>query len=236
LGDTGPTREAAAFMLAKLFSRADMQTDRMVAFLKWANAAMRNPSSTSALTSASSSSTAADIKSNGAVILSGTGGAHNIFLVTGLFHVLSYLFKFAHRDALLPKIDIIYDTIMKDRPWMAGSSATASAAASSNARSGLLRRLTMKLAQRMALTYLKPVVAPWRYQRGHRSLLANLNKTTTITTTAATGTAGSLGATIPVNANAAATAATAVESNDDVLEQVAEVVDLLKEGLGDKVL
>lgn len=36
------------------------------------------------------------------------------------------------------------------------------------AQSGLLRKLTVKLAQRIGLIYLKPTVAKWRYQRGAR--------------------------------------------------------------------
>ena len=31
---------------------------------------------------------------------------------------------------------------------------------------GLLRKLSVKLAQRVGLVHLKPAVAPWRYQRG----------------------------------------------------------------------
>jgi hypothetical protein len=36
----------------------------------------------------------------------------------------------------------------------------------STIRSGGQRKLTIKLAQRIALTYLKPRLASWRYQRG----------------------------------------------------------------------
>nr|XP_055174280.1 tubulin-specific chaperone D-like [Nyctereutes procyonoides] len=38
----------------------------------------------------------------------------------------------------------------------------------------LLRKLGVKLVQRLGLTFLKPRVAKWRYQRGCRSLAANL--------------------------------------------------------------
>ncbi|TKC39288.1 hypothetical protein EI555_004091, partial [Monodon monoceros] len=38
----------------------------------------------------------------------------------------------------------------------------------------LLRKLGVKLVQRLGLTFLKPQVAKWRYQRGCRSLVAGL--------------------------------------------------------------
>ncbi|XP_030891651.1 tubulin-specific chaperone D [Leptonychotes weddellii] len=40
----------------------------------------------------------------------------------------------------------------------------------------LLRKLGVKLVQRLGLTFLKPRVAKWRYQRGCRSLAANLQR------------------------------------------------------------
>ncbi|NXO63273.1 TBCD protein, partial [Phainopepla nitens] len=38
----------------------------------------------------------------------------------------------------------------------------------------VLRKLGMKLVQRLGMTFVKPKVAKWRYQRGRRSLAANL--------------------------------------------------------------
>uniref|UniRef100_A0A8C5E7Q7 Tubulin-specific chaperone D n=1 Tax=Gouania willdenowi TaxID=441366 RepID=A0A8C5E7Q7_GOUWI len=43
--------------------------------------------------------------------------------------------------------------------------------------SELLRKLIVKLSQRLGLTFLKPRLADWRYQRGSRSLAANLAMT-----------------------------------------------------------
>ena len=40
---------------------------------------------------------------------------------------------------------------------------------------GLLRKLAVKLCQRIGLTFLPPRVALWRYQRGNRSLELNLS-------------------------------------------------------------
>ncbi|CAB1350256.1 unnamed protein product, partial [Coregonus sp. 'balchen'] len=40
----------------------------------------------------------------------------------------------------------------------------------------MLRKLGVKLIQRLGLTFLKPRLAKWRYQRGSRSLAANLSQ------------------------------------------------------------
>ena len=41
----------------------------------------------------------------------------------------------------------------------------------------LVRKLAVKLVQRLGLVFLPPRIAPWRYQRGFRSLLAGLQPT-----------------------------------------------------------
>uniref|UniRef100_A0A8C9YCU9 Tubulin-specific chaperone D n=1 Tax=Sander lucioperca TaxID=283035 RepID=A0A8C9YCU9_SANLU len=55
----------------------------------------------------------------------------------------------------------------------------------SESSQAMLRKLGVKLIQRLGLTFLKPRLATWRYQRGSRSLAANLSMSQS-TTVAAT--------------------------------------------------
>uniref|UniRef100_A0A672ZPE7 Tubulin-specific chaperone D n=1 Tax=Sphaeramia orbicularis TaxID=375764 RepID=A0A672ZPE7_9TELE len=55
----------------------------------------------------------------------------------------------------------------------------------SDSSQAMLRKLGVKLIQRLGLTFLKPRLAAWRYQRGSRSLAANLSMSQTTAVTAA---------------------------------------------------
>uniref|UniRef100_A0A6I8PQA5 Tubulin-specific chaperone D n=1 Tax=Ornithorhynchus anatinus TaxID=9258 RepID=A0A6I8PQA5_ORNAN len=81
----------------------------------------------------------------------------------------------------------------------------------------LLRKLGVKLVQRLGLTFLKPKVAMWRYQRGCRSLAANLQLS-------------SKGNKPPSMGNVAANS----EEDYDVPEEVENVIGQLLVGLKDK--
>uniref|UniRef100_A0A6I8NS93 Tubulin-specific chaperone D n=1 Tax=Ornithorhynchus anatinus TaxID=9258 RepID=A0A6I8NS93_ORNAN len=81
----------------------------------------------------------------------------------------------------------------------------------------LLRKLGVKLVQRLGLTFLKPKVAMWRYQRGCRSLAANLQLS-------------SKGNKPPSMGNVAANS----EEDYDVPEEVENVIEQLLVGLKDK--
>ncbi|XP_047100592.1 tubulin-specific chaperone D [Schistocerca piceifrons] len=103
--------------------------------------------------------------------------------------------------------------------------------------SEIVRRYAIKIMQRIGLTFLKPRVAKWRYNRGSRSLAANLS----VTRTTASGdiggrTANGAPATIPVMPQHQQPVVAAPEDDDDdveVPEEVEEVIEELMQGLRD---
>ncbi|XP_075418553.1 tubulin-specific chaperone D isoform X2 [Tenrec ecaudatus] len=83
-----------------------------------------------------------------------------IITMDGVLQALAQIFKHGKRDDCLPYASTVLKCLSDCR--LAESNQT------------VLRKLGVKLAQRLGLTFLKPKVAKWRYQRGHRSLAANL--------------------------------------------------------------
>ena len=89
-----------------------------------------------------------------------------MFAVSGILQTLTEILKAGHREDLLPRVDIIFDPILKSEiknKFMA--------------RSTNLRKYRVQIAQRIGLVFLKPKVVKWRYQRGFRSLQQNLGGT-----------------------------------------------------------
>lgn len=80
----------------------------------------------------------------------------------------------------------------------------------------------MKMYQRLGLSFLKPKVAPWRYNRGHRSLIDNL-KSSGSTSSSAT----SSDAQRPLSDE---------DDDSDVPEEIEPLVGILLNGLRDKVI
>ena len=97
------------------------------------------------------------------VLETGTEDGADQFTITGVLLSLVEIFKRGTRSQLLEHTDIIFD-ITLDLVHTVG------------ATSSLLRKLLMKLIQRIGLQFLPPKIPTWRYQRGHRSLLVNLQQ------------------------------------------------------------
>uniref|UniRef100_A0A8C3SV97 Tubulin-specific chaperone D n=1 Tax=Chelydra serpentina TaxID=8475 RepID=A0A8C3SV97_CHESE len=125
-------------------------------------------------------------------------------------------------DGMLQALVNTVDTI-KDNPWKLMPSTVLECLDNcklSESNQTLLRKLGVKLVQRLGLTFLKPKVAKWRYQRGCRSLAANLQ----------------FSAQVPVAQNlvAAAVTAAADEEEYDIPGEVENVIEQLLIGLKDK--
>jgi hypothetical protein len=125
------------------------------------------------------------------------------FLLIGVLSTLTSIFKRGKRQELLELIPLIFKDLINIQ-----------------ANSVTRQKLLIKLIQRIGLTFLKPRVAPWRYQRGFRSLLQNLEKQPqqAINTTAAAS---------PKEED--------VEEDIDIPEEIEEIIDYLLKGLKDKV-
>ncbi|EDO35005.1 predicted protein, partial [Nematostella vectensis] len=80
--------------------------------------------------------------------------------LTGLMTSLALLLKHGKREDLLPYAPVVLKQI--------GSCGI------KDINNTVLRKLNVKLVQRLGLTFMKPRLASWRYQRGSRSLVSNL--------------------------------------------------------------
>ncbi|XP_022608201.1 tubulin-specific chaperone D isoform X3 [Seriola dumerili] len=95
----------------------------------------------------------------------------DIIVLDGALQSLAKLFKHGKRDDLLQYAPTILQCL--EQKHLSESS------------QAMLRKLGVKLIQRLGLTFLKPRLAAWRYQRGSRSLAANLSMSQSATTSEA---------------------------------------------------
>ncbi len=72
-----------------------------------------------------------------------------------MYQSLSHLFKCLPRAALVPHVNVVCAAV--------SDAASATASVASNM---LVRKLKIKLLQRVALTYMPPCETSWRYQMG----------------------------------------------------------------------
>uniref|UniRef100_A0A667WI41 Tubulin-specific chaperone D n=1 Tax=Myripristis murdjan TaxID=586833 RepID=A0A667WI41_9TELE len=84
----------------------------------------------------------------------------DIVVLDGALQSLAQLFKHGKREDLLQYAPTVLQCLEQKRI--------------SESSQAMLRKLGVKLIQRLGLTFLKPRLAKWRYQRGSRSLAANL--------------------------------------------------------------
>ncbi|MBN3314189.1 TBCD protein, partial [Atractosteus spatula] len=124
-------------------------------------------------------------------------------VLDGMLQALAQLFKHGKRDDFLQYAPTVLQCI--DSCRLAESKQTT------------LRKLGVKLIQRLGLTLLKPRVAKWRYQRGSRSLAANLSQSTQPSSPAEPSTA------LPME-----------EEDYDVPEEIENIIEQLLVGLKDK--
>ena len=130
------------------------------------------------------------------------------FLVPGAASALAGLLKHGVRTSLAPAAPALW----KQCASLAG--------AADVLRSPLLRRLAVKLATRVGLLLLRPRLVSWRYQRGARSLHANLGEAAPPTPQAAQQ--------APHQTDEAPD-----DGNDDVPEEMEAIFELLLSSLKD---
>ncbi|KAI8799511.1 tubulin folding cofactor D C terminal-domain-containing protein [Cladochytrium replicatum] len=135
----------------------------------------------------------------------------DVFQLRGVLYTLCMLYKHGSRQAILPTLPNVF-------PVICGEMAASGGSKHEKLRnSALLRKLVVKITQRMGLCYLKPRVAKWRYQRGFRSLSANL---------------------VPQKAKSSVPEhrkdLLEDDDDDDVPEEIEEIIDVMLSGLSDR--
>ncbi|XP_029584977.1 tubulin-specific chaperone D isoform X2 [Salmo trutta] len=126
-------------------------------------------------------------------------------ILDGALQSLAQLFKHGKRDDFLQYAPVVLQCL--DQCHVAESS------------QAMLRKLGVKLIQRLGLTFLKPRLAKWRYQRGSRSLAANLSLSQSGST---------------VEAVSPDMETQSQEEDYDIPEEVENVIEQLLGGLKDK--
>ena len=137
----------------------------------------------------------------------------DVFLTTGVFRALTEILKHGDRSLLLSHISELFDSVLD----------VTDAISKGNVNT-LQRKMTTKLAQRIGLTFLPPRIPQWRYERGERSLLANLSSTCS-----SSQTKGEEDAT----ENKTGDAQQEDEEETAMAEEIEDVIDLLLNGLKD---
>ncbi|KAI8620187.1 tubulin folding cofactor D C terminal-domain-containing protein [Chytriomyces sp. MP71] len=140
----------------------------------------------------------------------------SVFLLRGILYALCTIYKLGPRASLLPTLPALIPLCNTLADGPAGKS------------NSLIKKLIVKLTQRVGLCFLKPKLAVWRYQRGSRSLAANLAKVAVSNNVGVLpGAQGGIGGT-----NGLGDAME--EEEDDVPEEIEDVIQIMLNGLRDK--
>ncbi|XP_078610287.1 tubulin-specific chaperone D-like [Branchiostoma floridae x Branchiostoma japonicum] len=124
--------------------------------------------------------------------------------MNGILQTLSLLFKHGKREDLLTFAPVVLKTLVSLKM--------------ETSKNTLLRKLAIKLVQRIGLTFLKTRLASWRYQRGSRSLAENLQ----------------VGGQGPVAKETVAMKDEEDEDDYDVPDEIEEVIEQVLRGLKDR--
>lgn len=226
LEDPGPTRDAAVVCLASLLKRPDMevrgslpvwgfsvfmtgrtdrgtrprhawqhtrtQAEQLSGFLVWSEGVLNPPPPSLDTPSPPYQQR-----------------QRSVFLVVGVLQTLATLLKAGHRQNLQAFL-----------PQLLGCLTSPQLRADFGAHT-LNRKLRMKLLQRVGLAFLPPRVASWRYRRGQRSLLDNLNN-------------GQQVAAVDGGMAEEEDGEDGEEEQDDVPEELEEILEELLSGLRDR--
>jgi tubulin-specific chaperone D len=161
LNDTGPTREAAAWSLASLLSRPDLEEKELESFVLFSSDVMNRY-----------------LKGDKIV---GTEEEVSIFQVMGVVLTLATIFKTGSRSNLMERHLKCIEKVWEQAILVADHASPKKDSSSLGGGGALmLRKLLVKFFARVGSSYLPPKVASWRYQRGKRSLLENLTSINTV--------------------------------------------------------
>lgn len=131
------------------------------------------------------------------------GSVYDVFHKLGVLRALGLIFKHGKREEML-------EFSQKVLPRLVACGVTSSTDTP-------IRKLAMKVIQRIGLTFLKPRIVSWRYQRGSRSLAINVQGSTS---------EHMQGDAVDKNAEE--------EDDEEVGEDMEEVIDYLLQGLKDQ--
>jgi hypothetical protein len=192
LSHAGPTREMAASCLASWLSRPDLETTQLPLFIEWSKERIDEFTT--------------DDKQS-----SNQNRHLLVFQTMGALQTLVTILKVSTADRT--------SLIQLMTPPLWDSTLVISESKPSNS---LLRKILVKWWTRLGCAHLPPRIAPWRYQRGRRSLKENLQAATTIQSSSSTT---KQGADSSVDGTTTSSSSAVVVEEDDLFQVPDQVED-----------